>query len=207
MFDLELAIANWRKELQNAGVQSPATLRELEGHLREEIQAQVKSGNSQRNAFELAIAEIGQPKQLQTEFVKTVPAGQRFPLASRILAALWTAGCLVSLNTVCRQFASPAFNENFPNTALFYFNVIATFIYLVGATGGVLLFFGARTGARILRLIALFFVIVCVVQVLEFRAMLVWRLWCLAVAVFSLITIGVLHQHLKAARQPESRMP
>ena len=95
----------------------------------------------------------------------------------------------------------PVVHRDFPKRSPLYFNVIATFIYLVGAIGGVLLMFGKGTGARILRLLALFFVIVCVVEALEFGPLLVWRLWCAAVAVFSLITIGVLHQHLKS-RQP-----
>ena len=40
MFDLEKAIANWRKQMLAAGIKMPAPLEELEIHLREEIEQQ-----------------------------------------------------------------------------------------------------------------------------------------------------------------------
>ena len=53
MFNLETAIADWRKGLLTAGVASPVQLEELENHLREEIERQTKVGLNEREAFDL----------------------------------------------------------------------------------------------------------------------------------------------------------
>ena len=44
MFDLEKAIADWRRQMLAAGIKTPVPLEELESHLREEIEQQMKSG-------------------------------------------------------------------------------------------------------------------------------------------------------------------
>lgn len=71
MPDLEQSIANWRKQMFAAGIQSPVPLEELEGHLREEIERQVKLGLNGQAAFEISVRKIGQPKILNHEFKKT----------------------------------------------------------------------------------------------------------------------------------------
>ena len=38
MFDLEQAIAEWRKQMLAAGIKAPVPLDELESHLREEVE-------------------------------------------------------------------------------------------------------------------------------------------------------------------------
>ena len=70
MSDLEKSIANWRKQMLAAGIQTPATLDELELHLREEIEQQVKSGLDEQKAFEATAQQIGQATVLKTEFSK-----------------------------------------------------------------------------------------------------------------------------------------
>jgi hypothetical protein len=70
MFDLEQAISEWRKQMLNAGIQTPVPLEELEIHLREEIERQVQSGFSEANAFESATWKIGQAWVLKNEFKK-----------------------------------------------------------------------------------------------------------------------------------------
>ena len=55
MFDLEQAIAEWREQMFAAGIKSPVPLEELEIHLREEIERQMKSGLSEQNAFDFAV--------------------------------------------------------------------------------------------------------------------------------------------------------
>ena len=70
MFDLEKAIADWRKQMLAAGIQTPAPLEELEIHLREEIEMQMKSGLSEQEVFNAAVLQIGQTDVLKTEFAK-----------------------------------------------------------------------------------------------------------------------------------------
>lgn len=70
MFDLEQSIADWRRQMLAAGIQSPVPLEELEIHLRDEIERQMKSGLSAQPAFESAVQRIGQVKTLKSEFAK-----------------------------------------------------------------------------------------------------------------------------------------
>ncbi len=70
MFDLEPAIAEWRKQMLVAGIKAPAPLEELESHLREDIEQLKKSGMDERAAFENAAHQTGQPQSLKSEFNK-----------------------------------------------------------------------------------------------------------------------------------------
>ena len=54
-----------------AGIKSPVPLEELEIHLREEIERQMKSGSNEQKAFEISVQQIGQPKVLDNEFKKS----------------------------------------------------------------------------------------------------------------------------------------
>jgi hypothetical protein len=71
MFDLEKSISEWRKQMLAAGIKSPVPMEELEIHLREEIERQMKSGLNGQEAFEISIRQIGQPKRLNNEFEKS----------------------------------------------------------------------------------------------------------------------------------------
>ena len=53
MFDLEQSIADWRQQMLAAGIKTPVPLEELEIHLREEIERQMKSGLNEQDAFEI----------------------------------------------------------------------------------------------------------------------------------------------------------
>ena len=70
MFDLEQSIAEWRKQMLAAGIQSPAVLEELESHLREEIGRQLKTGSKQQDAFTFAVQKLGPANAVQNEFMK-----------------------------------------------------------------------------------------------------------------------------------------
>src|SRR5689334_15542581 len=70
MFDLDKAIAEWRKQMLAAGIKAPVPLDELEIHLREEVEQQVRSGLSAREAFETAAQRMGQASRLKVEFKK-----------------------------------------------------------------------------------------------------------------------------------------
>src|ERR1700722_2072469 len=71
MFDLEKAVADWRKRMLDAGFKDPKTLGELETHLREDIEQQLNAGSTPKTAFDAAILRIGQPVDLRKEFRKT----------------------------------------------------------------------------------------------------------------------------------------
>ncbi len=70
MFNLEPSLAEWRKQMLAAGIQSPMPLEELEVHLREAIRQQIQSGLDAQRAFEAAVRQIGQPELLKSEFCK-----------------------------------------------------------------------------------------------------------------------------------------
>jgi len=100
MFDLEQSIAEWRKQMLMAGIKSPAVLEELEGHLREEIERQMKSGLNWQQAIEISIRKIGGAKFLKTEFKKIEAENWNRPLA-------WSAWILFVVS-----FFLPAFILN-----------------------------------------------------------------------------------------------
>ena len=53
-----------------AGIKTPVPLEELESHLRDEIERQLKSGEKAQQAFEMAVQEIGKPGVIEREFKK-----------------------------------------------------------------------------------------------------------------------------------------
>jgi hypothetical protein len=71
MFNLEQSIAEWRRLMLAAGIKSPVPLEELECHLREQIEEQIRSGISEQLAFETAVRRIGCADELKMEFNKT----------------------------------------------------------------------------------------------------------------------------------------
>jgi hypothetical protein len=79
MFKLEQAIADWRRRMEAGGIQSKGILDELEGHLRDDIEAQVRSGLDEERAFALAARRLGPANALNHEFAKST----RAPLAPR----------------------------------------------------------------------------------------------------------------------------
>jgi hypothetical protein len=77
MFNLEQAIADWRRQMTASGIGSPDVLDELEAHLREDVERQVRSGFAAQNAFEAAVQRIGWPARLRDEFAKAGVTGAR----------------------------------------------------------------------------------------------------------------------------------
>lgn len=74
MFNLETAIAEWQRQMLDAGIKTPVPLEELENHLREEIERQMRSGTDSRQAFETAVQKIGPATALKNEFKKVKAA-------------------------------------------------------------------------------------------------------------------------------------
>jgi hypothetical protein len=83
MRDLDQAIAEWRCELSVGGIKSPQALDELENHLREDVQRQVKAGATTEQAFEAAVRRLGSIDALNVEFRKA-----RGKLLERLMIAI-----------------------------------------------------------------------------------------------------------------------
>ena len=77
MFDLKKSIAAWRRQMLAAGIKIPVPLEELESHLREDIERQMRSGVAAQSAFELAVQQIGHAGPLKNEFEKASASGRR----------------------------------------------------------------------------------------------------------------------------------
>ena len=75
MFDLEKSIAEWRRQMLATGIKTPVPLVELESHLREEVDQQMRAGFSAKRAFETAVQRLGPAHELKDEFAKTPTAG------------------------------------------------------------------------------------------------------------------------------------
>ncbi len=105
MFDLEQSIAEWRRQMLSVGIKTPVPLEELEIHVREEIERQMKSGLNKWEAFNTAVTNIGQARALKLEFKKTaVSMEARFVklagIACAVVAGLFSLWILLVLLTV-----------------------------------------------------------------------------------------------------------
>jgi hypothetical protein len=85
MFDLEQKISEWRAQMLAAGIKSPVSLDELEIHVREEFDRQMKSGSGKVSAFNAAAQKIGEGRRLAEEFHKI----QRHHWSWRLAWAAW----------------------------------------------------------------------------------------------------------------------
>jgi Clp amino terminal domain, pathogenicity island component len=91
MFNLEQAIAEWRRQMRAAGVKDPDVVDELESHLREDVARQVQAGASAEHAFEAAVQRVGPASLLQREFAKF--RGKKWGLLRKLKGLL--VGCFV----------------------------------------------------------------------------------------------------------------
>ena len=69
MFDLESAISQWRQEMREAGLVHDV-LDELETHLRDEMDNQIRCGVDVQHAFKAAAQQIGAAAAVRSEFKK-----------------------------------------------------------------------------------------------------------------------------------------
>ncbi len=92
MFNLEQAIKNWRQQMLDEGIKSPAVLDELESHLREDVERQTRSDIDGAASFKAAVERIGQSSLLKAEFAKV--AGTK---AVRWGKVVGVACCLMAL--------------------------------------------------------------------------------------------------------------
>src|SRR5262245_57270668 len=75
MFNLEQAIADWRRKMAVGGIKSCEVLDELESHLREDVEQQMRSGAAAEQAFKQAVQRVGSADQLKLEFGKVERLG------------------------------------------------------------------------------------------------------------------------------------
>jgi drug/metabolite transporter (DMT)-like permease len=54
-----------------AGIKTPVPLEELECHLREDVEQQIKLGSNAQQAYAAAVGQIGQARALKNEFKKS----------------------------------------------------------------------------------------------------------------------------------------
>ena len=103
MFNLDEAIANWRRRMLEAGIETPVPLDELESHLRDAFEDQLRSGAGAQEAFDTATLQIGRPGALKSEFRKVDGINQ--VLHRKVVWALTG----VALLSCCTKFGgSPA---------------------------------------------------------------------------------------------------
>ena len=70
IFNLDQAISEWRQQMAAGDIKAPDVLNELESHLRDEVDEQVRSRMSVQQALEAATYHIGQATVLRAEFEK-----------------------------------------------------------------------------------------------------------------------------------------
>ncbi len=78
MTDLEESFTAWRWQMLAAGIKAPAPLEELELHLREEVEQQLRCDADPAQAFATAVARMGLPGDLGREFSKASGRGFQF---------------------------------------------------------------------------------------------------------------------------------
>lgn len=71
MFNLEMAIADWRRQMADGGLTDLKVLDELEAHLREDLAARMGMGEDGEGAFRAAVRRLGSSSALTAEFVKS----------------------------------------------------------------------------------------------------------------------------------------
>jgi hypothetical protein len=107
MFDLEPSITECRRRMLAAGLKTGRRLDELESHLREEISALKSAGASEAVAFEQAVARLGSPHSVYTEFNK-IRVGHIWPV--KIGWALWLAATLLLAGGLMRGLLAGRLN-------------------------------------------------------------------------------------------------
>ncbi|HWD94745.1 MAG TPA: hypothetical protein VG938_20615 [Verrucomicrobiae bacterium] len=86
MSKLNRAIAEWRRKMSGAGIKSPVVLDELEDHLREDVEGQIRSSADVEQAFNRAVERIGKSDRLVEEFRKVAKVRTR----ARTLLRRWS---------------------------------------------------------------------------------------------------------------------
>lgn len=141
MADFEDRIASWRRELSSGMEDRPDVVDELEDHLRQELETLTRAGKTPDDAWDAAVAALGDAKRLAREFSKTSRSGW---LPTRVaIMVLGGCGLLVGaylLAAVLRDrfgalLAAHVFAVVFGYGAAFAFGFSAAAAVVAHATG------------------------------------------------------------------------
>jgi hypothetical protein len=102
MFNFDQCIAEWRQQMIAAGIESPVPLDELESHLRDDVNEQMRLGLSAPQAFEAAVQRLGHAYALNLEF-KKVGTGERKQMKRVIAVMAALFGMVFGLSMVLPQ--------------------------------------------------------------------------------------------------------
>jgi hypothetical protein len=99
MFDLEVAISQWRRQVESKWIRDQRALAELEDHLREDIAALAQIGLSDEEAWKEAASRLGDPVALGREFSKIdrLPGLDRFALVLILGAGVLAVACFAMM--------------------------------------------------------------------------------------------------------------
>ena len=87
MFEVEQAMATWRRQMSEAGLAEPV-LDELESHLCDDLERRTRSGENVQQAFEAALLTLGEANALGCEFKKLGPARRVHQKAKQAILTL-----------------------------------------------------------------------------------------------------------------------
>jgi hypothetical protein len=124
MFNLEQAFTEWRENMLACGIETPVPLKELELHLREEMERQVGKGMDAQQAFEEATKSIGEAKTLKAEF-KKLPATPRDKFHSILVILFYVTFGLFLCQQGYGEVAAVDFNDSYIHGSLSYINLFS----------------------------------------------------------------------------------
>jgi len=107
MFNLELAIKAWRREMIAAGIKTPDTLDELECHLRDAVEQEMCSGKSTAQAFAAAIQRLGGASAIQGEFQKVAGLGRLVIRAALLFVVAVFLAAMAALHVFSQGMLPP----------------------------------------------------------------------------------------------------
>jgi hypothetical protein len=199
MFNLKQSITGWRQQMLAAGIQTPVPMEELEAHLREEIEQEIKFGLTSQQAFETAVQQIGPREVLQLEFSKNSRSpwrsgDDRTTKTNQILGVLWLAQSIWFLIRFATSPVAAAIIFYFPHYWQF-FTVFFTLLSSTGVVGSMLVFRGAKLGQYVISSLAIFGFLLSVLECVTGDgsfAGIIPRYWFGILAIFDLITIWFL---------------
>jgi hypothetical protein len=128
MFDLNQAIAEWRNQMSASGIKTSEVLDELESHLRDDVDQQLRAGLNAEQVFGTSVRQIGQAEMLKAEFNKN----NHPKLMKRIaLISLGIIGILVGM-----AFVMPAVAQYRHEGAMTNEEVVLLLLGIVLTLGG-----------------------------------------------------------------------
>ena len=133
MFDLEQSITEWRRQMLAAGIETPVPLEELEIHLREEIERQIKSGLNEQMAFDISVQQIGKANMLKNEFGKVDGAKESREWKLKQIIFFAGVGLISAFISTCVVFKLGTFAETSPAQQISGLLAVAVMLFLASA--------------------------------------------------------------------------